>query len=75
MFTNQPIGSAKISVKKLLTEYKGSAYECQQHDLVDNENNRKETPSLSVYQKIKYEDSHKDVPTSDWIRNILFLGN
>ena len=33
-----------------------------------------ETHSASVYHKAKFESMHKDVPTSDWIRNLLFMG-
>ena len=54
-----------------MTNHGGSAHDARLQDLAIDEAHS--APSLSVYKKYKAEFRHKDVPTNDWIINILYL--
>ena len=56
--------------QEIICNHGGSSHEAKQHAIAEE----RETPSESVHNKVKAEFVHKDVPTSDWIRNLLFIG-
>lgn len=58
----------KLGVE-IMTKHGGSAFDARLHDLADNGI----AANLNVYKKCKSEFRHKDVPTTDWITNLLYI--
>jgi hypothetical protein len=56
--------------KEIFTIHNGSSHKARQVAIANDE----VPPSQNVYNKIKNEFKHREVPTSDWIRNLLFIG-
>ena len=76
--TKQVRGADRTELaQQIIVNNGGSSIDARYRHLTEkaqNNDETKEVPSLNVYNKCKAEFKHKDVPTSDWIVNLLYVG-
>lgn len=61
----------KDLAKDILLNHNGSCHKAREDAIA---NDQPFVPSQNTYNKVKSSFLHQNVPTSDWIRNLLFIG-